>query len=151
VTSWADVEAAVPELAADVRARFEATGLGYIATLRADGSPRISGMEPTFLDGEVWLGSMLDSRKADDLLREPRFSLQAANVDKNVGEGDARITGRAVHVDDDDVKRRINEHVGPFHLFRVDVTELYFLRPAGDHLDLRWWTVSGGFQQRDRY
>src|SRR5688572_26094102 len=103
MTSWTDASAAAPELATAVHDRFAATGLGYLATLRADGSPRISGIEPFWWEGDVWLGMMWESRKAFDLRRDPRFSLQSANVDKNVADGDARISGRAEETFDDEV------------------------------------------------
>jgi hypothetical protein len=162
MTSWNDAAAAAPELAAAVRARFEATGLGYLATIRADGSPRISGVEPSFWNGELWLGMMPDSRKALDLRRDPRCSLHAANVDKEVKEGDARVSGQAVEVDDEDTRRTWgkaiggetgydpNEH-GPYHLFKLDLTELYTLRPAGDHLVLEFWSPTAGLRTIDRY
>jgi hypothetical protein len=162
MTSWNDAAAAAPELAAAVRTRFEATGLGYLATLRRDGSPRISGVEASFWGGEVWMGMMPDSRKALDLRRDPRCSLHAANIDKEVKEGDARMSGRAVEVLDEDTRRSWgkaiggetgydpNEH-GPFHLFKLDLAELYTLRPAGDHLVLEFWSPTGGLRQVDRY
>src|ERR687886_2491054 len=99
--AWKDVASAAPELAALVRARFEATGLGLLATLRRDGSPRISGIEPLFTDDELWLGMMPDSRKATDLVRDARFALHSATVDKQVTQGDAKIGGRAVLVEDE--------------------------------------------------
>ena len=95
---WSDVVIAAPELAAAVQARFDAHGLGLLATLRRDGSPRISGIEPLFALGEVWLGMMPESRKALDLLRDPRFALHNATVDKAVTEGDAKLAGRAIPV-----------------------------------------------------
>src|ERR687886_3125309 len=100
MAAWKDVASSAPELAALVRARFEATGLGLLATLRRDGSPRISGIEPLFTDDELWLGMMPESRKADDLLRDPRFALHSATEDKQVTHGDARLSGRAVLVED---------------------------------------------------
>src|SRR5919199_5659869 len=100
MTSWSDVVSAAPELAALVRARFEATGLGLLATLRRDGSPRISGIEPLFALGELWLGMMPGSRKATDLLRDPRFALHSATVDKQVSAGDAKLAGWALAVQD---------------------------------------------------
>lgn len=150
MTTWNDVTIAAPELSALVQARFEATGLALLATLRADGAPRISGIEPSFWEGELWLGSMWESRKALDLRRDPRLALHSATVDKDVKEGDARIAGRAVEVDDDARKQSFgrslqedtgfdpNEH-GPWHLFRVDVTELSMIRPGGDHLVVDVW------------
>jgi hypothetical protein len=162
MTSWNDAALAAPDLAAAVQARFEATGLGYLATIRADGSPRISGVEASFWSGELWLGMMHESRKALDLRRDPRCSLHAANVDKELKEGDARVSGRAVEVDEEAVRQAWgkaiggdtgydpNEH-GPYHLFRLDLTELYTLRPAGDHLVLEFWSPGAGLRQIDRY
>lgn len=147
--SWAEVVAAAPDLAAAVQARFDATGLALIATVRADGSPRISALEPLFALDELWLGSMPESRKAADLLRDPRFALHAATVDKNVAEGDAKLAGRALVVEDDATRLRFlgafkaqNGYApppDPFPLFRTDVTEMSFLKPAGDHLDIDIW------------
>jgi len=161
MTTWNDAIAAAPDLTTAVQARFEATGLGFLATLRRDGAPRISGIEPSFWAGDVWLGMMHGSRKAHDLLRDPRCAVHSASVDKDVKEGDARISGRAVEIVDDEVKRAMgqafsedtgfdpNEH-GPFHLFRIDIDEVFLLRPAGDHLDLDWWTPAGGLRHVDR-
>src|ERR687886_1463709 len=98
--AWKEVAAAAPELAALVRKRFEATGLGLLATLRRDGAPRISGIEPLFTDDELWLGMMPGSRKAADLLRDPRFAFHSATVDKQVTHGDAKLSGRAIAVQD---------------------------------------------------
>ena len=68
--SWNEVERAAPQLAAVVQARFDAYRHKILGTLRADGSPRLSGIETTFKDGELWLGMMPDSRKAQDLRRD---------------------------------------------------------------------------------
>ncbi len=161
MTAWSDVVAAAPDLAAAVRDRFEATGLGLLGTLRADGSPRVSGLEPLFALGELWFGMMPDGRKSADLLRDPRFAIHSATVDKQVNDGDAKISGRAVLVEDDDVIARYRAAFaaeagqepppGPMHLFRADVTEISILRPAGDHLDIRWWSATTGAHQLDRY
>ncbi|MDQ1374923.1 MAG: hypothetical protein QOJ09_2261 [Actinomycetota bacterium] len=160
MATWRDVTAAAPDLAADVRARFEATGLGFLATLRANGAPRISGIEPFFTDDELWLGSMPGARKEADLRRDGRLALHSASADKEVKAGDAKVAGRAIAVDDDatfaafvSAFRDANGYApdGPFPLFRVDVSEVSFLEPAGDHLDIRWWSESGGMRQLDRY
>src|SRR5919198_1030257 len=104
MASWSSVTSAAPELAKTVRARFEATGLGLLATLRRDGSPRISGIEPLFTADDLWLGMMPGSRKASDLVRDPRFALHSATVDKQVTQGDAKVGGRAVLVEDEQTK-----------------------------------------------
>jgi hypothetical protein len=154
------VEQGAPELAAFVRARFEAHGLALLATLRADGSPRISPLEPLFALDELWLGMMPDSHKALDLRRDPRFALHAATIDRAVTEGDAKLSGRAVEVDDAPTIERYQKafsavsgyppQPGPFHLFRADVTDISTVRLAGDHLDLDWWREGVGVGRIER-
>jgi len=75
MAAWKDVEQAEPEFAARVRRLFDAGRHKTIATLRADGSPRISGVECEFADGELRFGSMPGARKGADLRRDPRFAL----------------------------------------------------------------------------
>lgn len=84
--AWSAVAAEAPELAQRVRARFEATGLRFLATLRGDGAPRVSGIEPLFTDDELWLGMMDRSRKGADRRRDPRLCLHNASADKDVTE-----------------------------------------------------------------
>ena len=160
-TTWSDLAAAAPDLAAAVQARFEATGLGFLATLRADGSPRISGLEPFFWDGEVWLGMMPDSLKWKDVVRDPRVALHAATVDKEVKEGDAKVAGRCVPVTDTERHAAFTAAFlertgydpgafGEFPLFTLDVAEAVFTKPADGALAIEWWTPAGGLQRIDR-
>ncbi|WP_279582144.1 pyridoxamine 5'-phosphate oxidase family protein [Fodinicola feengrottensis] len=107
MTAWRDVEAAEPEFARRVRALFDAHKHKTIATLRADGSPRISGIETVFEAGELGFGSMPKARKGADLRRDPRFALHSstrrpgrgrrgavAGRGENRRAGDRRRTGR---------------------------------------------------------
>jgi hypothetical protein len=162
MASWDEVTAAAGGLADDVRARFEATGLGLLATLRKDGSPRISGIEPSFAVGELWLGMMDGSLKALDLRRDSRLAVHSATADKEVKDGDARITGRAEELLGDSRRDAYVEHLrahsefdpdagNPFHVFRVDVSEVMFLQPAGDHLDIRTWRQGGEVRRIARH
>ena len=103
MASWRELEEAEPEFAGRVRRLFDAHRHKTIATLRADGSPRISGIEAQFVDGELTFGSMPRSRKGADLLRDPRFALHSASEDPPEGDpagwsGDAKVAGRAVLV-----------------------------------------------------
>jgi hypothetical protein len=161
MATWTEVAAAAPQLAADVRARFEAHGLALLASVRADGSPRISGIEPLFAGDHLWLAMMEGSRKGADLEREPRFALHSATIDKAVTAGDAKLVAFAVPVTDAADHARFVEAFtaatgsppppGPFELFRADVREISLLRPAGDHLDIRWWREGVGERQLDRF
>ena len=106
MSSWRDLEGAAPELAAAIEQRFADHKHALLATLRRDGSPRISGIETTFRNGELWLAMMPDSTKTADLRRDPRFALHAAPIDLELVDGDAKINGRAIEVTDPaDVER----------------------------------------------
>jgi Pyridoxamine 5'-phosphate oxidase len=161
MATWGEVEAAVPELAGTVRAAFDAHRHKVLATLRADGSPRLSGNEASFRDGEVWLGMMSSSRKALDLKRDPRLELHSAPVDLELKLGDARIAGRAVEETDEGVIRAFaaaaeEEHGAPpplpFHLFRVDITDVVLIRVGDppDHLVIESWSPAAGYRRTER-
>lgn len=157
MASWSEIEAAAPELAARARATFDAHRHKVLATLRRDGSPRISGIEASFTDGELWLGMMPGSRKALDLRRDPRLALHSASVDPpddpTTWAGDAKLSGRAVEVEDPELLRKLGAgDEGGAHLFRVDVTELVHIRvgdPA-DHLVIDLWQEGKGLSSRQR-
>ncbi|MFJ5058047.1 pyridoxamine 5'-phosphate oxidase family protein [Streptomyces nigra] len=126
--NWSAFVTAEPEFARLVEARFGAFTHHVLATLRKDGSPRTSGLEVRFLNGELWLGMMPDSLKALDLRRDPRFALQAnPGEGQTMSGGDVRIAGRALEVDDPAQKAAYGEEVEPpepFHLFRAELTEV---------------------------
>jgi hypothetical protein len=115
VASWSDFEAAAPDLAARVRELLDAHGHKTIATIRRDGSPRISGTETELSDGELWIGSMLNALKARDLQRDPRFALHSASEDPDVWTGDAKLAGVAEEVSAPDATS---------HRFRLDLREV---------------------------
>ncbi|BBX09587.1 pyridoxamine 5'-phosphate oxidase family protein [Mycolicibacterium aichiense] len=150
MTSWRDVHAGAPEFARRVQSLFDAHKHKTIATLRADGSPRISGIECTFADGELTFGSMPNARKGSDLRRDPRFALHTATVDPVDGAeaewpGEAKIAGRAVH------SGSISD--GPdSDLFRADITEvvLTHLNDAATLLVIEWWTPAHGLNVVER-
>ena len=160
MTTWNDFALAEPDLADRARARFEAHGLGLMATIRADGSPRLSGIEPLFADGELWLGMMPDGRKSADLRRDPRLALHNATTDKAVTEGDVKVSGRAVLVDDPDAIRAYIASFadeagappppGPFDLWRIDLTEVAMITPGGDHLVIESWRPDRGLRRIER-
>ncbi|QER85099.1 pyridoxamine 5'-phosphate oxidase family protein [Streptomyces tendae] len=128
--SWRSFAAAEPGLARTVEERFAAHTHHVLATLRRDGSPRTTGLEVRFVDGELWFGMMPDSLKALDLRRDPRFALQAnPGEGTTMGGGDVRISGRAAEVPEEDTgtRSRYAEEVEPpepFHLFRTEITEV---------------------------
>lgn len=96
---WSEFERAAPDLAAYGRERLERTRVALIATLRPDGSPRISPIEPVFAKGHLLLGVMR-SAKERDLERDPRCALHSSVSDVEGSEGEFKIHGRAVRVDE---------------------------------------------------
>ena len=144
---WSDFAVAAPELAAIGQQRIEATGLVVIGTLRRDGSPRISPVEPLFSDGELMLGMMWQSRKALDLLRDPRLTVHSTTCDRDGSEGDFKLYGRAIDVDDPDMRWRYGDVLEakidwrpsePFHLFSMDIASAAFMRFGAERTAMRW-------------
>jgi hypothetical protein len=78
MTSWQQFEIEAPDLAAKVRAKFLAGKEHVLATLRRDGSPRVSGSEVDFKGPDLLIGSMLNAVKARDLQRDGRFAIHAS-------------------------------------------------------------------------
>ena len=150
VTAWRNVEQAEPEFAQRVRALFDAHRHKTIATLRADGSPRISGIETVFEDGELIFGSMPDARKGADLRRDPRFALHSATVDPIEGSeaqwpGEAKISGRAI------AAGPLTE--GPDgDRFHADIAEVVHthLDEQATKLVVEWWTPAQGLRKIER-
>jgi hypothetical protein len=153
VPSWAKFEAEAPELAAAVRKRLEAHGHLTIATLRRDGSPRISGTEVRFEDGDLWIGSMWNAVKARDLQRDPRYALHSASEDPDVWTGDAKVAGIAEEVTDQARVAEINgTEVGRSHLFRLDIAEASTVGLTEDRkmLVIETWTPAAGVRRIER-
>ncbi len=150
MTAWQDVERAEPEFAERVRGLFEAHRHKTIATLRADGSPRISGIEAAFDAGELTFGSMPNARKGADLRRDPRFALHSAPVDPVEGSeaqwpGEAKISGRAIRAGP------VTE--GPQgDSFHADIAEVVHthLDEAARMLVIEWWTPTHGLRKVER-
>lgn len=107
MASWSEIEVEAPELAAEARRLLDAHVHKTIATLRRDGSPRISGTEVKFAEGELWMGSMPRSVKALDLQREPRFALHSGSEDPPDWTADAKLAGRVEEVDDPERKAAV--------------------------------------------
>jgi Pyridoxamine 5'-phosphate oxidase len=153
VAGWSEFEAAAPELAERVRARLDAHTHKTLATLRRDGSPRISGSETNHANGELWIGSMWQALKARDLQRDPRFALHSGSEDPPEWSGDAKLAGIAEEMTDPEVVRAINgEAVGPSHLFRLDLHEVSTvgLDDEGKVLVIEVWTPDGGVRRIKR-
>ena len=151
---WSDVEREAPELAARARALFDAHTHKTLATLRKNGSPRISGIELEFRDGDLWFGSMWQGVKALDLQRDPRFAIHSGSDDPDDWNGDAKIAGRAEEI----TGKEVADDPGaaaptePSHLFRLDISELSVVALGNprDHLVIESWHEGRGVTKRRR-
>lgn len=158
MATWADLEAAEPAFAARVRERLDAHVHKTLATLRADGSPRISGIETFFAAGDLWIGSMPDARKARDLLRDPRFALHSGSADPPAWAGDAKLAGTMEEVGDPGRREEIfrargaEPPSGGAHLFRAEISEavLVGLNERRDRLVVEWWRPGEPLQRLER-
>ena len=147
--NWSDFKLESPELAALGEERFERTGLVLVGTIRKDGWPRISPVEPLIFEGQLYLGMMWQSRKALDLLRDPRCAVNSIVSDKDGTEGDIKLFDIAVDVVDLQIRRRYGdalfEKIGfkpeepEFHLFSVNIRSASFSRVEGDEMKHKVW------------
>jgi hypothetical protein len=150
---WGAIESEAPELAALARRILDGHRHKTIATLRRDGSPRISGIETQFEDGELYIGSMWNAVKALDLRRDGRFALHSSSPDPEQNgafperqPGDAKIAGRMVEVTDSGRERRS-------HRFRAEIAELVVITIGGDppdHMLIDAWHEGRGVSRRRR-
>ena len=83
MTSWREFSQQAPELAQFGAARF-GSGVAYLATVRADGGPRVHPVSP----------------KGKDLQRDGRYTLHCAVEDSGGGGGEFYVRGRARLSDD---------------------------------------------------
>ncbi len=149
MTDWGTFRRSAPELVELADRRVGEARLVLLGTLRANGWPRISPVEPLVVDDELYLGMMWQSKKALDLLRDPRCVVHSVTAEESGTDGDVKVYGRAREVTDAGVRQRYGEALHAkigwrpegeeWHLFAVDVTEVgYFAVKDGGH-DVRAW------------
>jgi hypothetical protein len=155
VPAWKAIEQAEPGFAERVQRLFDAGRHKTIATLRADGSPRISGIECEFVDGDLRFGSMTGARKAADLARDPRFALHGPTFHPEEGQerdwpGEAKIAGRARPAGPVATGEASDGPDG--EMFVADVTEVVITRlnDAADKLVVESWTPARGLRRVER-
>lgn len=154
---WCELEVEASRLAALARGYLDAHVHKTLATLRRDGSPRISGTEVVFAQGDLWLGSMPGAVKARDLQRDPRYALHSGSADPPNWTGDAKVAGSVDEVVDEERRAAVlganaQGPGGPSHLFRLDVTELSVVRlnDARDRLIIESWHPGRGVTRLER-
>ena len=155
---WHTFAADAPQLARDARAQFESARHHVLASLRKDGSPRVSGTEVQFHADDLVVGMMHRSIKALDLQRDGRFALHAAMTEPmgaGAAGGDVKISGTATEITDDAWIAGYVDAVQPpppFHVFRLAIAEVIrtSMHPDGDRLVVERWTPAGGLSRTER-
>jgi hypothetical protein len=148
---WSDFEGLQPRLAAIGRAKLGGPGVVLVGTIRSDGSPRLSPVEPLFWRADLWLSMGWHTRKAQDLWRDPRILVHNIVTSREGDGGEYKVRGLAVGDEDAGVHRDYAAEVqrtlgwspepGRFHLFRVDVEDVTFIRwdsRTNDQYVTRW-------------
>jgi hypothetical protein len=99
LAGWRDLERGAPKIARLGLARLAAVPVAMLGTVRPDGSPRISPVEPYLVGGQLLIGAMAWSRKAADLRRDPRYVLHSVVTGPDTGEGELKLHGSAAPAD----------------------------------------------------
>jgi len=148
---WSQIEAEQPRLAALGRAKLAEPGVVLVGTARADGTARISPVEPLLWGGDLWLSMGWGSRKAGDLRRDSRLLVHSIVTSRDGTDGEYKLRGRAIPVADPKVQAAYaaevaarlgwRPEVGRFHLFRIEVDDITFVHwddATNDQYVTRW-------------
>ena len=127
-----------PGLGELARERLIEPGVLLVVTIRKDGTPRLSPVEPFLLGDELWLSMMLGSRKAADLRRDSRILVHSVITSPDGQEGEIKLRGTARHEQSHNAQQRYADavadalpwspEVGRFHLFAVDIGHVTYIR-----------------------
>ncbi|PKB73392.1 MAG: hypothetical protein BZY75_02080 [SAR202 cluster bacterium Io17-Chloro-G7] len=147
--TWQEFKQEEPVLASLGEKIFERTSMVMLGTLRKDGSPRISPVEVLFTEGQLYLGMMWRSQKALDLLRDPRCTVHSATSNRDGSQGDFKMFGKAVEVNDPEARSRYTdamfEKIGfkpeepEFHLFSIDVESAALIEFKDEKMTHKVW------------
>jgi hypothetical protein len=152
---WKTIQQAEPEFAGRVQRLFDAARHKTIATLRFDGSPRISGIECEFAGGDLRFGSMSGARKGADLKRNSLFALHSPTFHPGEGKesdwpGEAKIAGRAIPAGPVTADEASKEPDGD--MFVADIHEIVITRlsAGATKLVVESWTPGRGLRTVER-
>ena len=145
MATWGEFEKAEPEFATRLKKLMTTRKHLTMATLRRDGSPRISGTEVQFSKGQLRIGSMPRAVKAMDLLRDPRVAIHGPTHDPSQAgrwRGEAKIAGRAI----------ATPSKGAGHFFRIDIGEAVITRlnSTRNGLVIESWEPGRGYRELNR-
>jgi hypothetical protein len=148
---WQDFAAQQPALAKVGVRKFTDPQVVLVATIRQDGTPRVSPVEPLIWTGDLWLSMGIGSRKAMDLRRDPRILVHSVVTSRNGETGEFKLRGTAAEESSGTVHAGYAQAVadglgwrpqlGRFHLFRVELDDVTFIRwddATNDQYVTRW-------------
>jgi hypothetical protein len=148
---WSEFAQQEPRLAALGHKRLIDPGVVLVGTIRKDGTPRISPVEPLIWERDLWLSMLLGSYKAADLKRDPRILVHSIVTGRDGAAGEYKVRGHAVEEPEQRVQQGYADEVadklgwspepGRFHLFRIDLTDVTFIHyeeSSGDQFVTRW-------------
>ena len=151
--NWSQLQRQQPRLARLGTERLIDPGVLLVGTIRQDGTPRLSAVEPFVMDGALWLSMLWGSTKAADLLRDPRILVHSIVTSRDGGDGEFKLRGVARNESDVTAQRSYADAVGQalgwlpvpgrFHLFEIDIDDVTYLRfddATGDQYVVRWPT-----------
>lgn len=157
MATWAELEDAAPEVAAAARRLLfhPGFGFGYLATVRADGGPRLHPVNPVIAAGRLWV-FVVPSPKLDDLRRDGRFALHSAGAEDVNDE--LYIDGRARVIEDADLRAAATAacHFDPpsHHvLVELEIAHVlwaHYAEPPTFPADYRRWADPALVAGRDR-
>lgn len=133
--SWEVFAREEPEMTAFGRERLDGK-VAYIATTRADGSPRVHPVTPIVGDNRLFVFMEPTSPKGKDLMRDSRFALHCSVENNTGGEGEFVAAGVSSLVTDPptrEVAARFSSYtpVDRYILFELVVTSAQSTRYVG--------------------
>ena len=148
---WSEFAQQEPRLAALGHERLIDPGVVLVGTTRRDGTARISPVEPLIWQRDLWLSMLQGSYKAADLKRDPRILIHSIVTGRSGEHGEYKVRGQAVEEPEHTIQRGYADEVsarlgwtpepGRFHLFRIDLHDVTFIRyeeSSGDQFVTRW-------------
>ena len=148
---WQELGDRQPRLAGVAHTRLIEPGVLLVATVRRDGTPRLSPVKPFVIEGDLMLSMLWGSWKARDLLRDPRILVHSIVTGRDGAEGELKLRGTAREEREPRRQGRYAEAVaaslgwrpepGRFHLFSLEISDVTFLRyhePTGDQYLASW-------------
>lgn len=149
VLTWAELEASSPDIAIRGRELLDRFQFVLVGTLTKDGSPRVNPCEAYVIDGHLLLNMMPRSLKALDLLRDSRVYIHTPVTSKNGTEGEFKLAGRAVTLDDLELRQKLDDLFWQMiqwrpapdsHYFEVLAERVAYHRYGDEEIALRWQT-----------